>query len=132
MCGGALALVDSRSVTRREPDRDRCTGAALRRSVEAPQMSRSHTSPTDYTLPFTNCRGPRRAPSKSAAKGCIAQAAQALEQFQAQQEKLGQRSKGAGRRASAVIQAANDEIVAIHTDLARTVSAGLGLRSARS
>jgi MoxR-like ATPase len=65
-------------------------------------------------------------------KAYIAQAAQALEQFQAQQKKLGQLAKGAGRRASAVIQDANDEIVAIHTDLARTVSAGLGLRSARS
>ncbi len=65
-------------------------------------------------------------------KAYIAQAAQALEQFQQQQKKLGQLAKGAGRRASAVIQEANDEIVAIHTDLARTVSAGLGLRSARS
>jgi MoxR-like ATPase len=65
-------------------------------------------------------------------KAYIAQAAQALEQFQAQQKKLGQLAKGAGRRASAVIQDANDEIVAIHTDLARTVSAGLGLRTARS
>jgi MoxR-like ATPase len=65
-------------------------------------------------------------------KQYIAQAAQALEQFGHQQKKLAQLSKGAGRRASAVIQAANDEIVAIHTELARTVSAGLGLRSARS
>ncbi len=65
-------------------------------------------------------------------KAYIAQAAQALEQFQAQQKKLGQLAKGAGRRASTVIQDANDEIVAIHTELARTVSAGLGLRSARS
>jgi MoxR-like ATPase len=65
-------------------------------------------------------------------KTYIAQAAQALEQFQAQQKKLGQLAKGAGRRASAVVQEANDEIIAIHTDLARTVSAGLGLRSARS
>jgi MoxR-like ATPase len=64
-------------------------------------------------------------------KAYIAQAAQALEQFQAQQKKLGQLSKGAGRRASAVIQDANDEILALHTDLARTVSVGLGLRSAR-
>jgi MoxR-like ATPase len=64
-------------------------------------------------------------------KAYIAQAAQALEQFQAQQKKLGQLAKGAGRRASSVIQDANDEIIAIHTDLARTVSAGLGLRSTR-
>jgi MoxR-like ATPase len=65
-------------------------------------------------------------------KTYIAQAAQALEQFGAQQKKLAQLASGAGRRASAVIQQANDEIVAIHTELARTVSAGLGLRSARS
>ena len=64
-------------------------------------------------------------------KQYIAQAAQALEQFQAQQKKLGQLTKGAGRRATGVIQDANDEILALHTDLARTVSAGLGLRSAR-
>ncbi len=64
-------------------------------------------------------------------KQYIAQAAQALEQFQAQQKKLGQLTKGAGRRATSVIQDANDEILALHTDLARTVSAGLGLRSAR-
>ncbi len=65
-------------------------------------------------------------------KTYIAQAAQALEQFQQQQKKLGQLAKGAGRRAAAIIQDANDEIIAIHTELARTVSAGLGLRSARS
>ncbi len=65
-------------------------------------------------------------------KAYIAQAAQALEQFQAQQKKLGQLAKGAGRRASAVIQESTDEIIALHTDLARAVSAGLGLRSARS
>ncbi len=64
-------------------------------------------------------------------KTYIAQAAQALEQFQAQQKKLGQLTRGAGRRATAVIQDANDEILALHTELARTVSAGLGLRSAR-
>ena len=63
-------------------------------------------------------------------KSYIAQAAQALEQFQAQQKKLGQLAKGAGRRASDVIQDATDEIIALHTELARTVSAGLGLRSA--
>lgn len=64
-------------------------------------------------------------------KTYIAQAAQALEQFQAQQKKLAQLAKGAGRRASAVIQDANDEILALHTELARAVSVGLGLRSAR-
>ncbi len=65
-------------------------------------------------------------------KAYIAQAAQALEQFQAQQKKLGQLAKGAGRRASVVIQDSMDEIIALHAELARNVSAGLGLRSARS
>ncbi len=64
-------------------------------------------------------------------KQYIAQAAQALEQFQAQQKKLAQLTKGAGRRAIGVITDATEEIGAIHADLARTVSAGLGLRSAR-
>src|SRR5689334_10091824 len=57
---------------------------------------------------------------------------QALEQFQAQKKKLDQLAKGAGRRASVVIYDAVQEIVSIHAELARTVSAGLGLRSARS
>ncbi|WP_242334593.1 AAA family ATPase [Anaeromyxobacter sp. SG66] len=65
-------------------------------------------------------------------KAYIAQAAQALEQFGAQQKKLAQLAKGAGRRASVIIQDSTDEIVALHTELARNVSAGLGLRSARS
>jgi len=65
-------------------------------------------------------------------KAYIAQAAQALEQFQAQKKKLDQLAKSAGRRASVVIYDAVQEIVTIHAELARTVSAGLGLRSARS
>jgi MoxR-like ATPase len=65
-------------------------------------------------------------------KAYIAQAAQALEQFQAQKKKLDQLAKGAGRRASVVIYDAVQEIVSIHAELARTVSAGLGLKSARS
>jgi len=64
-------------------------------------------------------------------KAYIAQAAQALEQFQAQQGKLARLAKGAGRRATSVITDATEEIVAMHAELARTVSAGLGLRSAR-
>ncbi|HYD51665.1 MAG TPA: AAA family ATPase [Gemmatimonadaceae bacterium] len=65
-------------------------------------------------------------------KAYIAQAAQALEQFQAQQKKLVQLARGAGRRASVVIHESTDEIVALHAELARAVSAGLGLRSVRS
>ncbi|MBI5543810.1 MAG: AAA family ATPase [Deltaproteobacteria bacterium] len=64
-------------------------------------------------------------------KQYIAQAAQALEQFQAQQKKLMLLTKSAGRRAVGVITDATEEIGALHADLARTVSAGLGLRSAR-
>jgi len=65
-------------------------------------------------------------------KQYIAQAAQALEQFQAQQKKLAQLTKGAGRRAIGVITDATEEIGAIHADLARTVSAGLGLSARRA
>ena len=65
-------------------------------------------------------------------KAYIAQAAQALEQFQAQQKKLMQLAKGAGRRATVVIHESTDEIVALHAELARNVSAGLGLRIVRS
>jgi MoxR-like ATPase len=64
-------------------------------------------------------------------KTYISQAAQALEQFQAQQGKLSRLAKGAGRRATSVITDATEEIVSMHAELARTVSAGLGLRSAR-
>ena len=66
-------------------------------------------------------------------KAYIAQAAQALEQFQAQQKKLGQLAKGAGRRATAGHPGRDARRSSrIHAELARTVSAGLGLRSARS
>ena len=64
-------------------------------------------------------------------KAYITQAAQALEQFHAQQRKVSDLAKSAGRRAKAVIDEATTEIAELHADLARTVSAGLGLRSAR-
>jgi MoxR-like ATPase len=64
-------------------------------------------------------------------KAYIAQAAQALEQFQAQQKKLAMLTKSAGRRAITVIAESTQEIGELHADLARAVSAGLGLRSAR-
>jgi MoxR-like ATPase len=64
-------------------------------------------------------------------KAYIAQAAQALEQFQAQQKKLAMLTKSAGRRAITVIDESTQEIGELHADLARAVSAGLGLRSAR-
>ena len=63
-------------------------------------------------------------------KAYISQAAQALETFTQQVSKLQKLGKSAGRRAKASIDAANDDITAMHEDLARTVSSGLGLRRA--
>ena len=64
-------------------------------------------------------------------KQYISQAAQAIEQFNAQQDKLGRLVKSAGRRGREVVSDASAEINAMHSDLARAVSAGLGLRAAR-
>jgi MoxR-like ATPase len=64
-------------------------------------------------------------------KQYISQAAQALEQFGQQQKKLAMLTKSAGRRAITVIAESTQEIGELHADLARAVSAGLGLRSAR-
>lgn len=63
-------------------------------------------------------------------KAYIAQAAQALETFTQQVSKLQKLGKSAGRRAKDSIDAANADITAMHEDLARTVSSGLGLRRA--
>jgi MoxR-like ATPase len=57
----------------------------------------------------------------------IAQAAQAVEQFDAQQAKLQELAKSAGRRAKAVISDAVAEIQGLHAEVARAVSSGLGL-----
>ena len=66
-------------------------------------------------------------------KQYIAQAAQAVEQFDAQQVRLAELAKSAGRRAKATINDAMAEIQGLHAELARAVSAGLGigLRSVR-
>ena len=61
----------------------------------------------------------------------IAQAAQAVEQFDAQQAKLQELAKSGGRRAKAVIGDAVAEIQGLHAEVARAVSSGLGLRSLR-
>jgi MoxR-like ATPase len=61
----------------------------------------------------------------------IAQAAQAVEQFDAQQAKLQELAKAAGRRAKAVISDAVAEIQGLNAEVARAVSSGLGLRSLR-
>jgi MoxR-like ATPase len=61
-------------------------------------------------------------------KGYIAEAAQALDEFKAQEKKLGDLARGAGPRASQNIGDAQHEIKQLHADLARAVSAGLSLR----
>ncbi len=58
----------------------------------------------------------------------IAQAASALEQFTTQMTKLQKLGRSAGRRAKDCIDLANADITAMHEDLARAVSSGLGLR----
>ena len=64
-------------------------------------------------------------------KKYVSEAASALEQFGQQQERLAKLAKSAGRRAKEVIADATADIQEMHTELARTVSAGLGLRAAR-
>ena len=60
-------------------------------------------------------------------KAYIAQAAQALDEFSAQKNRLAELSKGAGPRARQAVAEAGQEIAALHEDLARGVTAGLGL-----
>jgi len=62
-------------------------------------------------------------------KAYISQAAQAVEQFDQQRRKLGELGGSAGRRARSVISDAVAEIRGLHAELARAVSAGLGIRS---
>lgn len=66
-------------------------------------------------------------------KTYIAQAAQAVEQFDAQQAKLADLGRSGGRRSKVVIKDSVAEIQGLHAELARAVSAGLGigLRSLR-
>jgi MoxR-like ATPase len=64
-------------------------------------------------------------------KKYVAEAAQALEQFNQQQERLAKLGKNAGRRAKDVIVDATADIQAMHAELARVVSVGLGLRGSR-
>lgn len=60
----------------------------------------------------------------------LTEAAQALEQFQAQNRRLKALAKNAGRRAKKVIAEVTGEITSMHSDLAKTVSAGLGIGTA--
>jgi MoxR-like ATPase len=64
-------------------------------------------------------------------KSYLAQAAQALEEFKAQQSKLRELASGAGPRAKHALGDADQEIAQLHYELARAVSAGLGLAGAR-
>jgi MoxR-like ATPase len=63
-------------------------------------------------------------------KAYISQAAQALETFTQQMARLTKLSKSAGRRAKDTIDTADADITAMHEELARAVSSGLGLRRA--
>lgn len=60
-------------------------------------------------------------------KAYLAQAAQSLEEFRAQQTKLTELGRSGGRRAKEVVADATAEVNGLHADLARTVSTGLGL-----
>ena len=60
-------------------------------------------------------------------KAYIGQAASTLEQFETQQKKLTELARSGGRRAKGVIADAASEIQQMHADMARMVSAGLGL-----
>jgi MoxR-like ATPase len=64
-------------------------------------------------------------------KAYIASAAQALDDFKAQQARLTDLSRGAGPRAKATIADAGQEIAQLHADLARLVTHGLGLGGSR-
>ncbi|GAO01303.1 AAA family ATPase [Anaeromyxobacter sp. PSR-1] len=64
-------------------------------------------------------------------KAYIASAAQALDDFKAQQVRLVELARGAGPRAKATLADAGQEIAQLHSDLARSVTRGLGLGGAR-
>lgn len=60
-------------------------------------------------------------------KSYVSQAAEALDEFQAQLAKLKDLARAAGPRAKQSLADAGHEIAQLHSDLARTLSAGLGL-----
>lgn len=64
-------------------------------------------------------------------KAYVAQAAQALEDFTAQQKKLKDLARSAGPRAKQSLADAGQEIGQLHSDLARALSAGLGIGAAQ-
>jgi MoxR-like ATPase len=60
-------------------------------------------------------------------KSYISSAAQAIDAFGQQQRRLSELAKSAGKRAKSAIADANADIAVMHGELARAVSAGLGL-----
>lgn len=64
-------------------------------------------------------------------KQYVAQAASAVETFSQQQDKLTELARSGGRRAKSVVSDAQAEIQGMHAEMARAVSAGLGLRALR-
>src|SRR3954469_11206347 len=64
-------------------------------------------------------------------KAYIANAAQALDDFKAQQARLADLARGAGPRAKATLADAGQEIAQLHSELARSVTSGLGLGGSR-
>jgi len=64
-------------------------------------------------------------------KAYISSAAQALDDFKAQQARLAELARGAGPRAKVTLADAGQEIAQLHADLARSVTHGLGLSAAR-
>jgi MoxR-like ATPase len=64
-------------------------------------------------------------------KSYLPQAAQALEEFKAQAEKLKDLTRSAGPRAKQTLTDADQEINQLYSDLARDLSAGLGLGGRR-
>lgn len=64
---------------------------------------------------------------KADRKQYITQAATALELFQQQIDKLNKLAKGASKRGASAVQDASNEIALVHDEMARNMSAGLGL-----
>ena len=63
-------------------------------------------------------------------KAYIAKCTEAIDQFQQQIAKLEKLAHSGGKRAREVIRETSTEITALHEDMARSVSSGLGLRRA--
>jgi MoxR-like ATPase len=69
---------------------------------------------------------------KSDRSAYVAQAAKALDEFRQQQQRLTELAKGAGRRAERTIADSAQQIQQLHSELARSLSQGLGLTGLRA